>query len=118
MVFMSTKETKGADDVREALDEAHVALGVVLAQQNTGHDESTYGVVENAMTSVGVALRGSKLNDALARPRAMSTERTPEQQAAYRSGQWWMVKWCLLWCLLFPLAVGVATYMLRVAWVR
>ncbi len=44
------------DDVRGALHDAHVALGVVLAQQETGHDPSTYQVVQDAFDRVHGAL--------------------------------------------------------------
>lgn len=42
--------------LRGALDEAQVALGVVIAQENTGHDPGTYRVVQAAFDRVTTAL--------------------------------------------------------------
>jgi len=49
-----------SSDLREALDKAQIALGVVYAQEKTGHDESTYRIVKGAFDFAGVVLRGSK----------------------------------------------------------
>jgi hypothetical protein len=57
---LEAKAVPPDDDLREALDQAAIALGVVTAQQNTGHDPSTYAIVEKAHARAAEALKGSK----------------------------------------------------------
>lgn len=55
-----TAEPKQPPDLRAVLRQAHIALGVVIAQQNTGHDPSTYQVVDDAAKAVEAALESFK----------------------------------------------------------